>query len=78
MFSNLSVLALTEFRKIISLDTDTILLRPLNHWFDSLNMKAFYAERSPSHKRINAGILALTPSEQTLESLIEYARNNEE
>jgi hypothetical protein len=73
MFSKLGMYAL-PYKRVVYLDTDTVVLRPLDVWFALPG--EFYAERSPSHRGINAGIMVVRPSGAVLDSLIAYAREN--
>lgn len=75
MFSKLRIFSL-PFDRVLYLDTDTILLRDVEPYFNEITGD-FFAERSPSHKGINAGIMLIVPSSNTLQELIEYARTNE-
>lgn len=77
MFSKLNLFSMTQFDKVIYIDADTLVLRPVDSWFELLDKQAFYAERSPSHKGINAGIIALKPSKKTLDELLNYAKTHE-
>ena len=74
MFSKLRVYSL-PYDRILYLDTDTIVLRDPRSYFSLPG--DFYAERSPSHRGINAGIMLIRPSEQILEKLITYAREHQ-
>ena len=62
MFSKLNIFGLTHYTQVVYADTDTLVLKSLEPYFGLSN--EFYAERSPSHQGINAGILVLKPSRQ--------------
>jgi hypothetical protein len=47
----------------------------LDEWFRLPN--AFYAERSPSHRGINAGIMVVSPSTDTLADMLRHGASNE-
>ena len=73
MFSKLRIYSL-PYKRVVYLDTDTMVHRELDAWFELPG--DFYAERSPSHRGVNAGIMVVRPSERVLEQLIDYARHN--
>jgi len=74
MFSKLQVYSL-PYDRVVYLDTDTLLLRDIDSYFSLPG--DFYAERSPSHDGINAGIMVIKPSKDVLKGLIDYAKNNQ-
>eukprot|EP00924_Labyrinthula_sp_SR-Ha-C_P011590 snap_masked-scaffold_17-processed-gene-2.27-mRNA-1 protein AED:1.00 eAED:1.00 QI:0/0/0/0/1/1/2/0/740 len=81
MFSKLNVFnpKNTGMEKLIYLDTDTIVLRPLDNWFNILNKQKgdiFFAERSPSHQGFNAGILVLLTGDEVFQQLLDYGEEN--
>lgn len=63
------------YERIVYLDTDTLVLRSIEHYFHL--PLPFYGERSPSHPGINAGILVIRPSQMEFSSIEKFARTNE-
>mmetsp|Transcript_15040 Transcript_15040/g.17559 ORF Transcript_15040/g.17559 Transcript_15040/m.17559 type:complete len:670 (-) Transcript_15040:92-2101(-) len=75
MFSKVNLWSFDEYDQVVYSDTDTLFLRPVDAYFN-LPLQ-FYAERSPSHSGINAGIIVTKPSSQTLQQLLAYGKNHE-
>lgn len=71
-FLKLRAWELTEFDKVVFLDADTVVIRPLDRLFDYPAFSAapnLYARLDDFH-RINSGVLVLEPSEATFEKML--------
>ncbi len=73
-FFKLRSAGLTEFKKIVLLDSDMIVLKNIDHLFLNPHMSAVAAGKSlnPSWKKLNSGTLVLEPSEDLIQTLISY------
>lgn len=66
--TKLHLFRLTQYSKVIFLDADTLVLRPLSHLFDAPH--AFSAAPDSGWPdAFNSGFMVATPSEETFEGL---------
>lgn len=71
-FFKLRAAGLTEFKKIVLLDSDMVVLKNIDHLFLQPHMSAVAAGKSlnPNWKELNSGTLVLEPSEDLIKTLI--------
>ncbi len=72
-FLKLQAWSMTEYRKVVFLDADTLVLRPLDRLFDYPSFSAapnLYATLQDFH-RINSGVLVLEPSERVFARMLQ-------
>ncbi|KAI5480404.1 glycosyltransferase family 8 protein [Pseudohyphozyma bogoriensis] len=71
--TKLHLFRLTQFKKAIFLDADTLVLRPLSHLF-SLEAAFSAAPDSGWPDAFNSGFMVTTPSEETFDGLVEMMK----
>lgn len=75
----LRIFGLTQFEKLVYLDSDLLILKNIDELFDREHLTA--AQDSPmifpdkDHKLLNAGLMVIEPSKKIEEDLIEIAKN---
>jgi len=69
MATKLRLWQLTDYKRVLYLDADTVLTGSAASTFDSVTT-AFAAEAPKYHKHFNAGVLMLTPSQPVFEELM--------
>ncbi len=76
-FDKLLIWGLTQFQKLVYLDSDMIVLKNIDSLFDSESFTAVCAGRSfpgnDSWVELNAGLIVLTPNKKVESELIEMA-----
>lgn len=76
--AKIRIFGLTEFKKLVYLDSDTVVLKNIDHLFDRLDGTA--AKDSPmvipdaEHEELNSGVLVIEPSKEKEEKLISLAK----
>merc|ERR1719263_94800 len=68
MATKLRLWQMTQYERIMYLDADTVLTGPVDATFKSV--RGFAAEKALHHTHFNAGVMLLTPSEQTFAELL--------
>ena len=68
MATKLRLWQLTQYKKVLYLDADTVLTGPVSSTFESTT--GFAAEAPKYHSHFNAGVLMLTPSTQVFDELL--------
>ena len=68
MATKLRLWQMTKYERIMYLDADTVLTGPVDATFKSV--RGFAAEKALHHTHFNAGVMLLTPSEQTFAELL--------
>jgi len=68
MATKLRLWQMTQYQRIMYLDADTVLTGPVDSTFKSVT--GFAAEKPLHHSHFNAGVMLLSPSEQTFAELL--------
>merc|ERR1719327_152806 len=68
MATKLRLWQLTQYKRIMYLDADTVLTGPVAETFATVS--GFGAEKPLHHSHFNAGVMLLTPSEKTFQELL--------
>merc|ERR1719238_2252694 len=72
MATKLRLWELTQYKRVLYLDADTVLTGPVEHTFKTVT--TFGAEAPKYHAHFNAGVLLLTPSKAVFDSLLALGR----
>lgn len=72
-FDKLQVFNLTRFEKIVFLDSDMMLVRNVDHLFDSPHMSAVVADAydQPDCNQLNSGLMVIEPSTMDYQGIME-------
>lgn len=73
VFDKLLVFSLCEFRKIVYIDSDILVLRNIDELFDRPHMSAVIADIGPGHEQVvdlNAGVMVVEPEPDLTERLV--------
>merc|ERR1719238_2404901 len=68
MATKLRLWELTQYKRVLYLDADTVLTGPVEHTFQTVT--TFGAEAPKYHAHFNAGVLLLSPSKTTFDELL--------
>jgi alpha-N-acetylglucosamine transferase len=68
MATKLRLWELTQYKRVLYLDADTVLTGPVTSTFESIT--TFGAEAPKYHSHFNAGVLLLTPSKVVFDELL--------
>lgn len=68
MATKLRLWQMTQYKRIMYLDADTVLTGPVSEIFETVT--TFGAEKPKYHSHFNAGVLLLTPSDRTFKELL--------
>jgi len=75
-FTKFKIFDLTEYKKIIFLDSDILILKNIDHLFNCSHMTACidgeYFNIWPEYLHFNAGCLVIEPSHKLYLNLLEY------
>lgn len=80
--SKLQIFGLTQFEKLVFLDSDMLVLKNIDHLFECPHMTAaedspmLYAEDRESHCQLNSGLMVIEPSKEVEKSLKELSLSN--
>lgn len=80
--AKIRIFGLTQFEKIIFLDSDMMVIKNIDHLFDYEDGAAvkdspmLYKENSAQHEQLNSGIMVIVPSKEKEEALIELSKTN--
>ena len=78
--AKIRIFGLTEFEKLVYLDSDMMVLRNIDHLFDCPDGSAaedssiIFEENIESHKQLNSGLLVIVPSKEKEQKLIELSK----
>jgi len=72
MATKLRLWELTQYKRVLYLDADTVLTGPVSHTFETVT--TFGAEAPKYHSHFNAGVLLLSPSRDVFEQLLALGR----